>query len=61
MTDIINPGANEVKKLSSNKIKHIAGPVVESVKIQDLTHVTPSATNTYIIKTDIQGYDCKVW
>ena len=61
ITDIINPGGNEAKTLTSNKIKNIAGPVVEAVLIQDLTQITPSQTNTYIIKTDIQGYDCKVY
>ena len=28
--------------------------------IMDLLAITPSPTSTYIIKTDIEGFDCKV-
>ena len=28
--------------------------------ILDLLAITPSPTSTYIIKTDIEGFDCKV-
>ena len=38
----------------------VKGAAVESVTMKDLLTVTPSPTSTYIIKTDIEGYDCKV-
>ena len=38
----------------------VKGAAVESVTLEDLLTVTPSPTSTYIIKTDIEGYDCKV-
>ena len=38
----------------------VKGGAVESVTLEDLLTVTPSPTSTYIIKTDIEGYDCKV-
>ena len=31
-----------------------------AVTILDLLAITPSPTSTYIIKTDIEGFDCKV-
>ena len=44
-------------KLPKLKVK---GAAVESVTMEDLLTVTPSPTSTFIIKTDIEGYDCKV-
>ena len=38
----------------------VKGGAVESVTLEDLLTVTHSPTSTYIIKTDIEGYDCKV-
>ena len=43
-----------------NEIVQVKGAAVESVTLEDLLTVTPSPTSTYIIKTDIEGYDCKV-
>ena len=42
------------------KVVQVKGGAVESVTLEDLLTVTPSPTSTYIIKTDIEGYDCKV-
>ena len=39
----------------------VKGAAVESVTMEDLLSVNPSPTSTYIIKTDIEGYDCKVF
>ena len=36
------------------------GPPIETVTILDLLEEAPSKTSTYIIKTDIEGFDCKV-
>ena len=58
-----NQGSNIAQQMSSSNsdvTQGTAGPVVEAVTIIDLLHATPSTTNTYIIKTDIEGLDCKV-
>ena len=38
---------------------HPAGPSVRSVTLVDILSVSPAPT--YIIKTDLQGYDCRVF
>ena len=56
-----NPGAIEAKQIDENDSPKQTkiGDLVRSVTIDELLSVTPSNSSTYIIKTDIQGYDCQ--
>jgi len=57
-----NPSSNKAVPLSQMKGgDKVKGAAVESVTMEDLLTVTPSHTSTYIIKTDIEGYDCKAF
>ena len=38
----------------------LAGKPIKSVKVSDLLNVLPSKSSTYILKVDVEGYDCKV-
>merc|ERR1719410_2002816 len=56
-----NPGSNKAVPVGQMKGgDKVKGAAVESVTMEDLLSVNPSPTSTYIIKTDIEGYDCKV-
>merc|ERR1719410_2851450 len=56
-----NPGSNKAVPVGQMKGgDKVKGAEVESVTLEDLLTVTHSPTSTYIIKTDIEGYDCKV-
>ena len=38
----------------------VIGHIVDSVTVRDLLSVTLSPSSTYIIKTDIEDFDCEV-
>ena len=57
---IRNPGARMAVRLDEkDETLDIVGPSVKSVTLRDLTLVTPK-TSTFIIKSDIQDFDCQV-
>merc|ERR1712029_176202 len=57
-----NPGAVEAKHMDEiigPRVKKIGDPV-RSITINDLLSVTSSPSSTFIIRTDVQGFDCQV-
>ena len=58
----LNPGSIKAAKTDARASEETlkAGKPVKSVKVTDLVTVFPSKSSTYIIKTDIEGFDCKV-
>ena len=57
-----NPGDTEAVSLDlseANKIGRIQEGIVEAVTVEDILETIPAPS--YIIKTDIQKYDCKVY
>ena len=42
------------------KSVQVMGQVVASLTVRDLMSVTLSRSSTYIIKTDIEDFDCEV-
>ena len=42
------------------KSVQVMGQVVDSLTVRDLMSVTLSPSSTYIIKTDIEDFDCEV-
>ena len=57
-----NPGDTEAVSLDlavANKIGRIQEGIVEAVTVEDIMEKIPATS--YIIKTDIQKYDCKVY
>ena len=60
--DSMNPGDKMAVTLDvgySSKIGKIQGSTVEAVTVQDIMEKIQALS--YIIKTDIQKYDCKVY
>jgi len=56
-----NPGSHKAVPLSKMKAgDKVMGQVVDSVTVRDLLSVTLSPSSTYIIKTDIEDFDCEV-
>ena len=43
------------------KSVQVMGQVVDSLTVTDLMSVTLSRSSTYIIKTDIEDFDCEVY
>ena len=43
------------------KSVQVMGQVVDSLTVTDLLSVTLSPSSTYIIKTDIEDFDCEVY
>ena len=57
-----NPGAVEAKHMDEiigPGVKKVGYPV-RSITINDLLSVTSSPSSTFIIRTDVQGFDCQV-
>ena len=57
-----NPGAVEAKHMDDiigPGVKKVGDPV-RSIIINDLLSVTSSPSSTFIIRTDVQGFDCQV-
>ena len=56
---IRNPGAKQAVKLSEKEANmEVVGDPVTSVTLKDLMEM--AETNTFILKLDIQDYDCQV-
>merc|ERR1719270_313550 len=57
-----NPGAVEAKHMDEiigPGVKKVGDPV-KSITINDLLLVTSSPSSTFIIRTDVEGFDCQV-